>query len=74
MSTRDDRAFVEDMLTRIDLAQEFTAFRNFVIHVYWNIKLERIWEIVENDLPTLKVQLQNLLGTLPDHETDGKST
>ncbi|MBL8163869.1 MAG: DUF86 domain-containing protein [Anaerolineae bacterium] len=113
---RDDRAFVEDMLARIELVTEFTrdgkaafvesrmmqeavirglevigeasrnvseplraahpevpwrqiaAFRNFVIHVYWEIKVERIWEIVENDLPTLKTQLETLLAALPDDE------
>jgi uncharacterized protein with HEPN domain len=105
MSKRDDRAFIEDMLTRLELVAEFTqdgrevfmnskliqeavirsleiigeasrnisealrdahpevpwrqiaAFRNFVIHVYWDIKLERIWEIIENDLPALKPQV-----------------
>jgi len=116
MSKRDDRAFVEDMLARVDLVAEFTqpgrdvfmqdrmrqeavirgleiigeasrnvsedlrdahpqipwrqiaAFRNFVIHVYWDIKLERIWEIVENDLPALKPQLETLLASLPDDD------
>lgn len=116
MSKREDRAFIEDMLARIDLVAEFTsdgreafmqsrmmqeavirglevigeagrnvsrtlrdthpeipwrqiaAFRNFVIHVYWDIKLERIWEIVEKDLPVLKPQLEALLASLPDDD------
>lgn len=38
--------------------RQITAFRNFVIHVYWNINLERIWQIVENDLPALRPQLE----------------
>lgn len=118
MSKRDDRAFIEDMLARIALIQDFTsggsdafmqsrmmqeavlrglevigeasrnisealrdsypdvpwrqiaALRNFVIHVYWDVKLERIWEIVENDLPKLKPQLEAILGTLPDDSED----
>jgi uncharacterized protein with HEPN domain len=109
MSARDDRSFLEDMLARIELVEEFTAegaqafmasrmmqeavirsleiigeasrnmsetlrnahsevpwrqiaaFRNFVIHVYWSIKLERIWQIVEDDLPPLKAQLKAIL-------------
>jgi len=117
---RDDRAFLEDMLGRVKLVEEFTAggrdafmesqltqeavirsleiigeasrnisetmrdahpeipwrqivaFRNFVIHVYWDIKLERIWEIVENDLPALKPQLESLLANLPDN-SEGES-
>jgi len=112
MSKRDERAFIEDMLDRIALVEEFTedgkdvfyasrmqqeavirsleimgeasrnlsedfrnahpdvpwrqiaAFRNFVIHVYWDIKLERIWSVVENELPTLKPQLETILGDL----------
>lgn len=116
MSQRDDRAFIEDMLARLELVAEFTqdgrdtfmnskliqeavirsleiigeasrhisearrdaypevswrqiaAFRNFVIHVYWDIKLERIWEIIENDLPALKPQLEAILATLPDED------
>jgi uncharacterized protein with HEPN domain len=114
VSKRDERAFIGDMLARIDLIQSFTvegreafmlsritqeavirslevigeasrnvsihlreaypdvpwrqiaAFRNFVIHVYWDIRMERIWEIVERDLPTLKQQLEVLLARLPD--------
>lgn len=108
MSKRDDRAFIEGMLARIQLVEEFTSdgreafmesrlvqeavirgleiigeasnnisedlrnqypeipwrqiktFRNFVIHVYWDIKIERIWEIVEKELPTLKAQLHQM--------------
>ncbi|TVR25407.1 MAG: DUF86 domain-containing protein [Anaerolineaceae bacterium] len=52
--------------------RQIAAFRNFVIHVYWDIKLERIWEVVENDLPTLKPQLEAILASLPptDDESD----
>lgn len=115
---RDDRAFIEDMLARIAMVEEFVqpgreifmtsimtqeavirsleiigeasrslsdefrtaqaqvpwrqiaAFRNFVIHVYWEIKVERIWEIIENDLPSLKAQLQAILPILDTHESD----
>ena len=116
MSNRDDRMFIEDMLSRIELIADFTApgrddfmqsrmmqeavirgleiigeasrnisddlrdahpevpwrqitaFRNFVIHVYWNIKLDRIWDIVENDLPRLKPQLVKILDELSDED------
>lgn len=118
MSKHDDRAFIEDMLARLELVAEFTkdgreafmnsrlvqeavirsleiigeasrnisealrdehsevpwrqiaAFRNFVIHVYWDIKLERIWEIIENDLPALKPQLEAILASLPAAPND----
>jgi uncharacterized protein with HEPN domain len=114
VSKRGERAFIHDMLARIDLVQSFTAegreafmlsritqeavirslevigeasrnvsaelreaypdvpwrqiaaFRNFVVHVYWDVRMERIWEIVERDLPALKSQVQALLAALPD--------
>jgi uncharacterized protein with HEPN domain len=123
---RDDRAFLEDILERIQLTEEFlqpgrepffqsrmlqeavirnlevigeasrglsdecrinhpevpwkqiAAFRNFVIHVYWGIKLERVWEIVEKELPILKPQITTILQSMdeqassedePDHDS-----
>lgn len=50
--------------------RQIAAFRNFVIHVYWDIKLERVWEIVDKDLPTLKSQLQVLLTNLSTDDKD----
>jgi uncharacterized protein with HEPN domain len=41
------------------------AFRNFAVHAYWNIRLERIWYIVENDLPILKGQIEALFKHMP---------
>lgn len=44
--------------------RQIAAFRNFVIHVYCDIKLERIWEIVANDLLVLRPQLEAILANL----------
>lgn len=41
--------------------KEIGAFRNFAIHVYWAVKMERIWQIVENDLPPLKTQIAKII-------------
>ena len=35
--------------------------RNFLIHDYDNIIIEKLWETIENDLPGLKIQLEKLL-------------
>jgi uncharacterized protein with HEPN domain len=40
--------------------REIRAFRNVVVHDYLGIELERIWDIVERDLPTLKTQIKNI--------------
>ena len=53
--------------------KQIAAFRNFVIHVYWQIKLERIWEIIENDLPPLKSQIEAILDDLRDSDTEDQS-
>ncbi len=114
---RDDLAFLEDILERIDLTTEFVtdgreafessrvtqeavirnleiigeaarhisddlrsnhpeipwkqiiAFRNFVTHVYWGIKLERIWQIIEDDLMPLRKQVSAIIQEL-DSQTD----
>ncbi len=37
------------------------AFRNLISHEYFQIKLEAVWVIVENDLPKLKHIIENIL-------------
>ncbi len=41
-----------------------SAFRNVVVHDYLGISLNRIWDIVENDLPGLKEKIAVILKTL----------
>lgn len=40
------------------------AFRNVVVHDYLGISLDRVWDIVENDLPGLKENISVILKTL----------
>ena len=35
--------------------------RNLVIHEYFRINLDIIWDIVENDIPPLKQQIESIL-------------
>ena len=35
--------------------------RNVVVHEYFQVNLEIVWDIIQNDLPLLAVQLQELL-------------
>jgi uncharacterized protein with HEPN domain len=37
--------------------REIGAFRNVVVHDYLGIELERIWDIIQRDLPILKAQI-----------------
>ncbi len=41
-----------------------SAFRNVVVHDYMGISLNRIWAIVENDLPGLKENIAIILQAL----------
>lgn len=42
-----------------------SAFRNVVVHDYLGVSLDRIWDIVENDLPKLREHIAVILKTLP---------
>ncbi len=37
------------------------GLRNVIAHQYEDVRIERIWEIVQKDIPILKAQLQPLL-------------
>ena len=41
--------------------QQIIGLRNRVIHAYFEINLTIIWEVVQNDLPTLRQQLEPLI-------------
>jgi uncharacterized protein with HEPN domain len=42
------------------------GMRNILIHDYGNINLEIIWSAVENNVPSLKTEIQKLLSELPE--------
>ncbi len=37
------------------------AFRNRLIHGYWSIDLPLVWDVIENELPGLKAEVERLL-------------
>jgi uncharacterized protein with HEPN domain len=41
--------------------REMVAMRNLLVHEYFSVDLEEVWETVVRDLPLLKVQIQTLL-------------
>ena len=38
------------------------AFRNRLIHGYWSIDLNLVWDVIEHELPALKATVTRLLG------------
>ncbi len=41
--------------------RQICAFRNKIIHEYFGINAQRVWNIVEDDLPVLKKQIEKIL-------------
>ncbi len=37
------------------------AFRNLISHEYFNIKLEAVWEIIDNELARLKQVIEEMV-------------
>lgn len=44
------------------------GMRNILIHDYGSINYEIVWSAVENNLPSLKLEIQKLLSELPERE------
>lgn len=41
--------------------RKMVAFRNRLIHAYWGVDLVLVWDVVSNELPTLKAEVERLL-------------
>lgn len=43
------------------LWRDIKDFRNIVAHKYFSINLERVWDIIENELDVLKEEIEKIL-------------
>lgn len=48
---------------------QIVQMRHFVVHVYWGVNLDHLWETVSRDIPKLIVQLESILASWrKDHD------
>ena len=50
------------MAERISGRRQIIAFRNVLIHAYDVVDDARVWEIVQGSLPTLRDEVEQMLG------------
>lgn len=50
--------------------QDIGGFRNILVHGYLGIKLERVWEIIERDLPPLRAAVVVMLNEIPPSQNN----
>jgi uncharacterized protein with HEPN domain len=48
--------------------RDISAFRNVVAHDYLGIELDYIWDIIERDLPILKIQISTICDTFKSED------
>jgi uncharacterized protein with HEPN domain len=46
--------------------REIAGFRNVLVHDYLGLDARRVWNIIRNDLPPLRIAMETLLRQLPE--------
>ncbi|HHF43346.1 MAG TPA: DUF86 domain-containing protein [Candidatus Aminicenantes bacterium] len=46
--------------------QAIAGMRDKVIHAYFGVKIERVWEVVRRDIPKLKPEFEKMLESLKE--------
>ena len=46
--------------------RDIAGFRNVLVHDYLGIKPQRVWEIIERDLPLLRNAIEDMMKLSPD--------
>jgi uncharacterized protein with HEPN domain len=46
--------------------RKIIAFRNFIVHEYFGVDLELVWDIVQTKLPALKVEIVSMISNIDE--------
>jgi len=44
--------------------RQLSGFRNVLAHDYLGLNLERVWEVIESDLPTFRISMNDIITDL----------
>ena len=70
MRTRTQRQFITDIVEAMSLAEQFVAgMRDVLVHGYWAVQLEVVWESIHQDFPATRPLLEQVLKDLPSKES-----
>ena len=50
-----------ELASKIPDLSDIIGLRNILVHGYAKVNLDRLWRVVHEDVPTLRLQLQTLL-------------
>jgi len=48
--------------------KEMAGMRDRLIHHYFGVKIDRVWLVIEKDLPRLKKEIKNILNLEREHQ------
>ena len=56
----------DELASKIPDLSDIVGLRNILVHGYAKVNLDRLWRVLHEDVPTLRLRLQALLRGLPE--------